>query len=187
MLMNIKRYLVTLISILVLTTAFGTALASPDINANKENVKEGHAITTAAETVDLEKAKDLMDNIDLHLPTLLPDNFKQESVIYNEPPAIIRNSLHNFDEDFVKEVTIRYRDQKDPTKWIDYTTKKMEIELVDKNVQQIEINGVQGQYLESKEKGIRVYNWFSNGASHFVVAKYGIEESQILNFINSIK
>lgn len=139
MLMNIKRYLVTLISILVLTTAFGTALASPDINANKENVKEGHAITTAAETVDLEKAKDLMDNIDLHLPTLLPDNFKQESVIYNEPPAIIRNSLHNFDEDSVKEVTIRYRDQKDPTKWIDYTTKKMEIELVDKNVHKLKL------------------------------------------------
>ncbi|TYA12219.1 hypothetical protein FRY98_16030 [Paenibacillus faecis] len=185
--MNIKRYSITLISVLLLTAVFGTALASPDINTNQDTITEGQAITTAAEIVDLENAEILMDNIDLHLPTVLPDNFQQESVIYNEPPAIINNSLRNLNEDSVKEVTIRYRDQSDATKWIDYTTKEMEIELIDENVQQIEINGVQGQFLESKEKGIKVYNWFSNGASHFVIAKDGIDESQILSFINSIK
>ncbi|MEK3900720.1 hypothetical protein [Paenibacillus sp. FSL R7-0179] len=185
--MNIKRYLITLISILVLTAVFGTALASPEISDNKDFTASGQGVTTSAEIVDLQKANLLMDNIDLQFPTYLPDDFKQESVIYNEPPARIKDSLRNFNADSVKEVTIRYRDQTDSTKWIDYTTKKIEIELVDENVQQIEINGVQGQYLQSEEKGIEIYNWFSNGASHFVVAKNGIENSQVLNFVNSIK
>ncbi|AIQ15680.1 hypothetical protein H70357_02440 [Paenibacillus sp. FSL H7-0357] len=187
MLMIIKRYLITLISLLVLTTAFGTVLASPETTPDNNPVSGGHGIISSAETIDLKEAETLMDNIDLHLPSVLPDNFKQESVIYNTPPEKISKSLRNLNEDSVKEVTIRYRDQTEPSNWIDYTTKKMEIDLVDENVKQIEINGVLGQYLESKEKGIKVFNWHFKGASHFVIAKSGIDESQLWDFVNSIK
>lgn len=86
MLMIIKRYLITLISLLVLTTAFGTVLASPETTPDNNPVSGGHGIISSAETIDLKEAETLMDNIDLHLPSVLPDNFKQESVIYNTPP-----------------------------------------------------------------------------------------------------
>ncbi|GIO38394.1 hypothetical protein J41TS12_32550 [Paenibacillus antibioticophila] len=185
--MNIKRYLITLITLLVLTTALGTALASPETTSGSNSDLGGRSISTAAEKIDLNEAEILMDHIDLHLPSVLPDNFEQESVIYSTPPEIINKALRTLNEDSVKEVTIRYRDHTEPSNWIDYTTKKMEIDLVDKNVKSIEINGVTGQYLESEEKGIKVFNWHFDGASHFVIATSGIDQSQLWDFVNSIK
>ncbi|KWX80692.1 hypothetical protein AMQ84_02710 [Paenibacillus riograndensis] len=179
-----KRYFITLISILALTGIIGTALASPPKN---EESFSGNSITSSAKTVNINEAKEMLGSTELQLPTELPVNFYQDSIIYNEPTSVFSEKARSkVDIDELKEITIRYRDKTDNTSWIDYTTKKMEIEIMDEDAEDITINGVDGQFKNFPEQGYAAYNWFKDGVSHFIVAKNTPNE-KVMKFIESIK
>ncbi|WP_379134502.1 hypothetical protein [Paenibacillus sp. sgz500958] len=180
-----KRYLITLISILALTGIIGTTLASPSNNGEK--FVSGHSVTSSAKVLNANEAKEVFGNTELQLPSKLPTNFYQESIIYNEPTTILNENVRaKVDVEKFKEVTIRYRNTTDNTSWIDYTTKKMEIVIMDEDAKDILINGVHGQFKSIPEQGYIAYSWFKGGLSHFIIAKNTSNE-KIIEFIESVK
>lgn len=134
----------------------------------------------------MEKGKELMSNIEVLLPTYLPKNYKMENVIYNEPPAEFKNGVKpNIEEH--KAITIRYRNQNDPSNLIDYTTKAAQVIIGDSDTQDLMIQGVEGQILEYPDKEIIALSWYKNKTNHFIISKGNITKEEILKFAESLK
>ncbi|RED75745.1 hypothetical protein [Cohnella phaseoli] len=182
-----KRFIISTIFLISVSISGIVFASSGDISTNngvKHEVRSDNNIVTKPSTITVEKAKELLTNIEFQLPTYVPNNLIVESVIYNEPPSQFPNGvMPNIDLD--KEITIRYRDTSNEENWIDYTTKKRRIELADDGVKSIVLNGLEVQYLELTGKNIVAYNWFSKGASHMVIARGDISKDQLIKFVTS--